>query len=294
MQFGERLKVLRKRKGLSQQEVADRVGITLRAYAAYETKNIRPKNMKRYKKLADVLGCDINELLVEDSSKAVPIVAAGAGVLGYITAASLLALGVTPVTGSVEAITAGVLSYLAFSNKQKNQGFSYEDYAKEQNNIARQYMKTHKQFSTIALGIILSQLGKKGIKCQVDEVKNVASKGHIPDSYIKVDSQGIDEWWFVFWCAENRNNEQSMILDSGRAYMLFNRFCPTTPDPRRKASFVTDDEKMFDELCELKGKNSYRGNLTVILLDTDELTVLKEEHLSSFNIDDTEDKLPII
>ena len=285
MQFGERIRILRKEKGLSQQEVADMLGVSLRAYAAYETKDVRPRKKATYEKMADVLGCDVNELLIEDSSKISPIFLAGLGLFG---------LG-TSLTGPFGALAAAALAPVAFNIfSRKEEGDTYDNWVKEQNRLALQHERKEKQFSTSAIGILLTELGKKGIKCQVGEVNDLTLEGSVPDAYIKIDSQNIDEWWFVFWCTENRENEQYVISDEGRTYLLFNRFGPTVPNPKRKASIILDDKKMFDEICKLKRKNSYRGNLTVVLIDTEDSKILKEELVSSYDIDDDEDKLAII
>lgn len=285
MQFGERVKTLRKTNGLKQQEVADRLGISLRAYAAYETKNVRPRKMETYEKLADIFKCNVNELLVEDNSVLSPILQNTAQYfmeLNAYMAKAILGMAAIAVPATIKRLNS------------KDKDNADETWEKEQNRLATQYEKKMKKFSITAIGIILTELGKKGLKCQVGEVKDLAEKGSLPDDYIKVDGANIDEWWFVYWNKENRENEQYVITDGARTYLLFNRFGPTIPDPRRKASVVVDDEKMFDAICELKGKNSYRGNLSVILIDTEDSSIVKEELLSSYDIDDTEDKLPAL
>lgn len=287
MQFGERLKELRKRRGIKQQEVADAIGVSLRAYAAYETKNIRPRKRETYDKLAKVLGCDVNELLVDDSVrlKANPMFFAGLGLLG---------LG-TSLTGPIGAIAAAALTPVAFSiYKAMGDGETFEEWQTEQNRIALQSEKRVKQFSNAALGIILTQLGRRGVRCQVGDVQDLEAGHWVPDDYILVESPSVDEWWLVFFCEANRKNDQFFIHDMDRAYMLFNRFGPTVPNPRRKASIVTDDKEIFTELCSFKGRNSYRGNLSVILIDAEETEVIQEENISSFEFEDSELKLPIL
>ena len=283
MKFGERLKILRKEKGYSQQEVADRIGITLRAYSAYENKNVRPRKMETYEMLADVLGCDVNDLIIEESSKTSPL---------YYTGLGLVGLGAA-FTGPIGAIAGtAVVAYSFFKHRESE--YTYEEWAKYQNRLAEQYEKKLKQFEAISLGVILSELGKRGIKCQVGDVKDLVEKGSVPDEYILTDHADIKEWWFVFWCKENRENEQFNMFDRDRAYILFNRFCPTRADPKRKASIILNDEELFDELCKLKNCNSYRGNLTVVLINTEDATICKEETLSYYDMDEIEDKLPII
>lgn len=66
MKFGEKLKKLRTTQGMRQIDVANAVGISLRAYAGYENNNRYPKHREVYQKLAVALGCDLNYLLAED------------------------------------------------------------------------------------------------------------------------------------------------------------------------------------------------------------------------------------
>jgi transcriptional regulator with XRE-family HTH domain len=66
--FGERIHALRERAGLSQQQLADRLGLTQRAYAYWERNPValRPDQLL---KLAGALGVDVEQLLSEDGSK---------------------------------------------------------------------------------------------------------------------------------------------------------------------------------------------------------------------------------
>ena len=68
MKFGEKLKELRKKMKMTQDEVAASIGISRRAYADYELKHIRPRRQETYDKLAKILGCDANYLRADDSA----------------------------------------------------------------------------------------------------------------------------------------------------------------------------------------------------------------------------------
>jgi transcriptional regulator with XRE-family HTH domain len=60
--FGERLHALRERMGLSQQQVAERIGMSSRAYAHWERRPVafRPEQLQG---LADALKVSVDELL---------------------------------------------------------------------------------------------------------------------------------------------------------------------------------------------------------------------------------------
>ena len=64
--FGKRLSILRKDKNLKLDQVADAAGIKTGAYKGMEYRNSRPKDVKVYDRLAEVLGCDVSYLTAGD------------------------------------------------------------------------------------------------------------------------------------------------------------------------------------------------------------------------------------
>lgn len=79
MKFGEKIRKLRTERGMTQEEVAISVGISLRSYVGYEQEGRYPRRRALYGKLADILGCDTNYLLTEDEE----FVSAAADKYGY-------------------------------------------------------------------------------------------------------------------------------------------------------------------------------------------------------------------
>jgi transcriptional regulator with XRE-family HTH domain len=61
--FGERLRELRKSTGMSQREVADKVGIDFTYLSKIESGTMLPPSEKVIRKLADALGGDKDELI---------------------------------------------------------------------------------------------------------------------------------------------------------------------------------------------------------------------------------------
>ncbi len=64
--FYENLKLAREQKGLSQKDVAEKVGIAKSTYSLYESGNREP-NVQTIKKLANVLDVSADELLGIDT-----------------------------------------------------------------------------------------------------------------------------------------------------------------------------------------------------------------------------------
>ena len=55
MTFGEKVKAERTKLGMSQEELATKIGVTRRIIGSYEKDSSRPRGMERYKKLAEAL-----------------------------------------------------------------------------------------------------------------------------------------------------------------------------------------------------------------------------------------------
>ena len=67
MIFSENLRLLRKARGLKQQELADQLGISLRAYQYYE-RNEREPQLSVLVRIADYFGISLDELAGRDDS----------------------------------------------------------------------------------------------------------------------------------------------------------------------------------------------------------------------------------
>lgn len=68
MTFGEKIKTLRKSKGMSQSELAALVGVSDRTLRSWEGQGRFPKQNNLYQKLADALQCDVAYLMSENAA----------------------------------------------------------------------------------------------------------------------------------------------------------------------------------------------------------------------------------
>ena len=66
MKFGEKIKNARVAKDMTQAELAQTVGVSLRTMVSYENGDCYPKKREVYGKLAEILGVDTNYLLTEN------------------------------------------------------------------------------------------------------------------------------------------------------------------------------------------------------------------------------------
>lgn len=68
MTFAEKFKEERVKKELTQQQVADSLGITRKMITLYEKGTSLPRTREAYKKIADFFDVDVNYLLTEDEN----------------------------------------------------------------------------------------------------------------------------------------------------------------------------------------------------------------------------------
>ncbi len=66
MKFSEKLRQARINAGLTQSQLASELGVSLRTVTNYETGDRYPKKRELYKRMAEVLGVEVNYLLTED------------------------------------------------------------------------------------------------------------------------------------------------------------------------------------------------------------------------------------
>ena len=69
MKFRDKLRVQRKSKGISQQTLADAIGVTRGSIANYERGISYPKNREIYNKFAEFFDMDVNYFHIEDEDE---------------------------------------------------------------------------------------------------------------------------------------------------------------------------------------------------------------------------------
>lgn len=281
MKFGEKLKVLRNDKDLTQDEVAAAIGISRRAYISYEQQNTRPRKQETYEKLAEIFECDVNSLRIEDDDT---------GTGGMATAAAILStvLGTIGFVSPIGAVSA-LATLKAITNTGKTH--SHKEEIPEEpltytNDMLLQYEKRQKRFSAIALGMLYRAAAEKGIICRKGDLKSIDNLGIKPDESILVSGHSIHNWWLIFWAKDEKLDKNIIVTPEARAGVLLSRFTTSIADPYRMASIIVDDLELFDALAKFRNHNSYRGNMSAILVNTDTVTVEKELMLSYYNEDE--------
>lgn len=285
MKFGEKLKALRTTKKMTQGEVADAIGVSRRAYIAYEQENTRPRKQETYDKLANVFGCDVNYLRIEDSISGTAGMVAAVSTLGAVlgTVGAITPVGMTAMMTALMGINKGIKK----ANKSTTvKTESQEELTNDTNHLFMQYEKVQKQFAAITRGILHNAAAEKGFICQQGSLKDISDSRSCPDDCILVFNHKIKNWWLVFSAKYSKLNEHIIMFPEDRASVLISRFVTADSDPERMASIVVDDLELYKVICGYKNRNSYRGNLSVILVDTDTVSIIKEEVIATYYEDD--------
>ena len=71
MQFGEKLRLLRSRKGWSQSKAAEAIGVSLRTFQNYESCRMYPKQTAVYGRIAELFHVSADYLLTDEENKSV-------------------------------------------------------------------------------------------------------------------------------------------------------------------------------------------------------------------------------
>lgn len=269
MEFGEKLKDLRRKRKLTQDEVASSIGVSRRAYIAYEQENVRPRKQETYEKIAKTLGCDIDYLRSEDSA--------------FNT--SPFAMVGTFVVSAAFSVAAAYVKLKENNKKASERVEESKESLTTTSNIFLEYEKKKKRFAATAMGILYKAAAEKGIQCQQGNVRDLDSVRNRPDDYIIVKNQKIESWWLIYWVKDQKFDEYMIMFPEVRATTLISHFVTEESDPKRMVTMVVDDIELFEDICRYKGHNSYRGNLSVVLVDTEDVVVCKEEIIATFDED---------
>ncbi|WP_215492208.1 helix-turn-helix domain-containing protein [Fenollaria sporofastidiosus] len=73
MNFAMKLKRLRERAGLTQTELAEQLGLSLKTISRYEVNGMRPRSRQTYNDMANIFRVDASYLLVDDDDYKVPV-----------------------------------------------------------------------------------------------------------------------------------------------------------------------------------------------------------------------------
>lgn len=283
MTLGDKLREERLAKGLSQAAVADSAGISRRTYISYEQGNTIPKRREAYEKLASALDCDVDELLFfKDAATTSALLgtATALGALAAVLGSAALPMG-SLITGATVAATAANSAGKALSKRSNySQKGDETDPLKYNNDMLLQYEKRQSRFQKIAIGIIYTKLASEGTAFQPGNKNELDTLGGKPDECIKIIGDVETDWWLSFWAKDEQLDKSVIMSADARAAVMISRYATSKYDENRKVTIVVDDEELYESLLKFKNHNSYRGNMSAMLVDSESVSVVKEEYIA--------------
>ena len=197
-----------------------------------------------------------------------------AGLIAASTALS--AIGGLPMV----ALTAGISS-IAYATAQKG---------KEQDVLIDKKISDIQRFSATAIGLIYGKLAQNAIlfKPEVDKSKRLLDNEF--DTYLTIEGQLIEEYVIGYLYLDEEECKTNFIVENMAQHSV-ERFLFLKSNKKRKISIVVNNNKVYEYLLKFKGNLSYRGYLSIILVDMNNVSVEKEDYISWY--EDNENNMPI-
>ena len=229
-----------------------------------------PKNPEVYRKLTS---CDSNGVTFEELIDAANFsaeykngMAAGIATSQAVMAALTILPGVGPLIGG---LAAGAL-LKASSDKTKNI------------DKVEEYLNDIQRFSAMSNGILFSRLAQSGIVFRQNTETDIRLFENQIDTYLDIDNQLFSQYIIRYLHGDMSSSDSEKLIEmTGRR--IIEELVFSNPEKERKVSIVTDSKHAFEYLKGSAGKISFKGNLSIILLDTQKVEFVEESILSVFD-----------
>lgn len=171
-------------------------------------------------------------------------------------------------------------SFIPSTDSKNTIEVSYKEVQRQKINS----LNEQKRFENISTGIILKSLANKGIEfSMINRERSI--NGFRPDLQVTLLNNSIKNWIFEF---KFFNNEGWEINHDLQVRRILGNFIFLSLESQSKVSLVINDIDYFDYIVGFKNKLSFRGNLSVILIDENTYSIKKEEYLSHWNLNDND------
>ena len=151
-------------------------------------------------------------------------------------------------------------------------GKDFVDYVLDRSSKASEdyddYMKRHRKFVVSASGIIALELASLGIRFQRNPEAQI--DGFKPDLSLSLEGQPHTSWIMVF-DTPLTGSQSTNLRARGLVRPIASTCGLLPPDPARKVSLVLRDESVYDLILTYKDKLSLRTDLTLILVDDEQV-----------------------
>ncbi|MBR3235057.1 MAG: helix-turn-helix transcriptional regulator [Atopobiaceae bacterium] len=283
MNRGEILRRKRKEKGYTQAEAAKGIGgVVLRSYNSYENGK-EPRDKMFWARAAKFFDCDVEEFGVSiseddayDSYYQADRQARTKKLAALTTGSTLasLALGGPPLAAVSFSLTMASYAAGVYMGRRK----AMKEALPEDDEALRKMLEKRERFIRKALSYLCMAL--TDLEINPKRVRELPDDG--PDVILEVDTETIKSWWLCFEeGVVDKGDRETNFVNEIRARAALARFWNFAPSPERKASIVVEDESLYEMLTAQNG-GAYRGNLSAILVDTEDARIISEEFLATY------------
>lgn len=159
--------------------------------------------------------------------------------------------------------------------------------------ILLEYKNKLLRFQKISIAAIQTRLTDKKIEFSYNSGKNSQETRNQPDYSVDIYNEKIDSWWFIFYIDSTVIDNDFKVDKKNQAASLISKFALITPSNKRKMSIVINDKGLYDAICSYKGNIAYKGNLSVILIDENEIDIKNEDNIAYYG-DENDELLSLI
>lgn len=282
--IGKEIEKLMIQNGLNQKQLSAASKLTEAAISNY-LKGTRQPNKTSLAKIAKALNTTPENLTKTSYSPLGATTALRALSIALSSAAMLSpALMIAAAIGGAGALT---LDELFSGSKEKKKSTGDLD------KILLEYKKKLLRFQKISIAAIQTRLTDKKIEFSYNSGKNSQETQNQPDYSVDIYNEKIDSWWFIFYIDSTVIDNDFKVDKKNQAASLISKFALITPSNKRKMSIVINDKGLYDAICSYKGNIAYKGNLSVILIDENEIDIKNEDNIAYYG-DENDELLSLI
>lgn len=143
-------------------------------------------------------------------------------------------------------------------------------------------IQEYQEFKRVVMKVISAELEARGIGFEDGDIGQHHYFSYQPDMILNLHGQPVKSLWFNFRQAVNDNDPSHP--PEVQAGELIGEPTVADADPARKIVIVVTSAEIFKALSAHKNRTSYRGNLSAILLDTQEGQILERVTLSTYDV----------
>lgn len=245
-----------------------------------------PRGGVTYEQLVDAAG--ISKSLEEGMMAGV---AATQSVLKAIGEIPIYSLSLTSKTNPYVAISQlAILAAKAISMKAEGKTEEKED---NRDGEVENTINDIQRFVATANGLIYGAMGQKGILFKPEPQTENENDSTSISTYLTLQGSEIEQYYLKYIYLNSEDRKQSFIIEN-TAKRIIEQLVFLKPNKRRKVSIVVNCKESYDYLMRFKNKLSYKGILSVVLVNDNKVCVESEEILSEYGDDEENNRAMLI